>query len=81
MHTDTVSLVEPGIGRDLQIIRPGTTYYLAKDRMVELGHGRVERQSHDTLKDQEMLSIQFEIDPSVSKVTDENIRLAEYMKD
>lgn len=43
VHTDAVSLIEPGIGRDLQIIRPGGTYYLGKDRMVELGHGRVER--------------------------------------
>ena len=43
VHTDTVSLTEPGIGRDLTIISPGKTYYLAKDRMVELGNGRVER--------------------------------------
>lgn len=28
-----------------------------------------------------MLSISFNIDPSVSKVVDENVKLAEYMKD
>lgn len=27
-----------------------------------------------------MLSISFDIDPSVSKIKDENIKLAEYMK-
>ena len=66
VHTDTVSLVEPGVGRDLTIIKPGGTYYLAKDRMVETGFGRVERQAHDTLSDPDMLSITFDIDPSVS---------------
>ena len=28
-----------------------------------------------------MLSVSFNIDPSVSKVFDENVKLAEYMKD
>jgi len=64
----------------MALIVPGKTYYLAKDRMVELGHGRVERQQIDTLSNPEMLSISFDIDPSVSKITDENIKLAEYMK-
>ena len=80
VHTDTVSLVEPAMGRDMTIISPGKTYYLAKDRLVELGHGRVERHQTDTLSNPEMLSITFDIDPSVSKIKDENINLAEYMK-
>ena len=68
------------MGRDMTLIRPGKTYYLAKDRLVELGHGRVERQQTDTLSNPEMLSITFDIDPSVSKINEENIKLAEYMK-
>ena len=64
----------------MTIVEPNETYYLAKDRMVELGHGRVERMQTDTLNNPEMLSIQFDIDPSVSKIKDENIKLAEYMK-
>ena len=71
-------MVQPGKG--VTIVEPNETYYLAKDRMVELGHGRVERMQTDTLNNQEMLSIQFDIDPSVSKIKDENIKLAEYMK-
>ena len=81
VHTDPVSLVEPGIGRDLQIIRPGGMYYLAKDRMVSLGQGRVERQVTDTLSDPDMLSIAFDIDPSVSKVENEHLKLAQYLRD
>ena len=68
------------MGRDMTIISPGKTYYLAKDRLVELGHGRVERQQTDTLSNPEMLSVTFDIDPSVSKIKEENIKLAEYMK-
>jgi len=41
VKTDTVSLIEPGIGRDLTIVRPGGQYYFTKDRMVDIGQGRV----------------------------------------
>jgi len=57
VHTDPVSLVEPGMGKDLTIIRKGGTYYLAKDRMVDLGHGRVSRENVNTLADPDMLSV------------------------
>ena len=41
VHTDSVTLFEPGMRGDLTIIRPGGTYYLAKDRMSDMGNGRV----------------------------------------
>ncbi len=81
VHTDPVSLVEPGMGKDLTIVRAGKTYYMAKDRMVDLGHGRVSRSNVDTLADPDMLSVQFDIDPSVSKIQDEHMKLASYMRD
>ena len=37
LKSDPVQLIEPGISRDLTIVRPGGQYYFAKDRMVELG--------------------------------------------
>ena len=72
--------MEPGM-RDLQIIRPGGTYYLAKDRMVDLGYGKVQRQATDTLSDPDALSISFDIDPSVSLIEDEHRNLARYLRD
>ena len=33
----------------------------------------------DTLSDPDMVSITFDIDPSISKIEDENIKLAEYL--
>lgn len=41
IQTDAVSLVDPGVTRQVQQVRPGQPYYLAKDRIVELGHGNV----------------------------------------
>ena len=43
VHTDSVSMFEPGIRSELQIVRPGGTYYLAKDRMDVTGKGKVQR--------------------------------------
>ena len=80
VHTDTVEVFEPGMG-DMAIIKPGGTYYLRKDRIVDLGRGRVQRMQVDSLADQEMLSITYDIDPTVSKVENENMMLAQYMKE
>ena len=54
---------------------------MAKDRMINLGNGKFQRQKVDTLSDPDMLSVQFEIDPSVSKVANEHMNLAKYMKE
>ena len=48
---------------------------------MDPGHGRVERQIMDTLQDPDMVSISFDIDPSVSKIDGENMNLARYMRD
>ena len=54
---------------------------MAKDRMINLGHGKFQKQKVDTLSEPDMLAVQFEIDPSVSKVADEHMKLARYMKE
>ena len=46
-----MALVEPGVTRLVKEVKPGQQYYLAKDRMVELGPGNVQRQTVDTLSD------------------------------
>jgi len=66
---------------DLTIIKPGETYYLAKDRIADIGRGKIQHSTADTLSDPDMLSITFDIDPSVSQIKDEHISLARYMKD
>ena len=66
---------------DMAIMKPGGTYYLRKDRIVDLGRGRVQRMQVDSLADQDMLSISYDIDPTISKVKNEHMQLAEYMKD
>ena len=57
----------------------GQPYYLAKDRMVEVGRGNVQRQMVDSFSDNDMVSVSFEIDPSISKIEDENVKLAQYL--
>ena len=66
---------------DMAIMKPGGTYYLRKDRIVDLGRGRVQRMQVDSLADQDMLSISYDIDPTISKVKNEHMQLADYMKD
>lgn len=66
---------------DLTIVKPGETFYLAKDRIADFGRGQMQRSTVDTLSDPDMLSITFDIDPSVSMVRDEHVSLARYMKD
>ena len=36
---------------------------------------------HDTLIDPNMLSVTFELDPSISRILEEDLKLAEYLKD
>lgn len=38
-------------------------------------------EDHNTMADPNLLSIVFEIDPSLSKIRDENNKMAEYLKD
>ena len=45
VHTDSVTLVEPGLSRDLTEMRPNGTYYFARDRFVGVGDGRSETES------------------------------------
>ena len=45
VHTDSVTLVEPGLSRDLTEMRPNGTYYFARDRYVGVGDGRSETES------------------------------------
>jgi len=81
VHTDSVSLYEPGFDRRLQKIAPGRKYYLNKERISDFGHFRGEREPSDPLSDANILSVLFEVDPSCSKIDDEHLKLAEYMKD
>jgi len=60
-------------------VKIGQPYYLAKDRMVEVGRGNVQRQMVDSFSDNDMVSVSFEIDPSISKIEDENVKLAQYL--
>lgn len=81
VHTDSVKLIQPGMPSDLTIIKPGETFYLAKDRITDIGRGQIQHSTVDTLSDPDMLSITFDIDPSVSQIKDEHISLAHYMKE
>jgi len=74
VHTDPVSLVEPGMSKDLTNLRPGGTYYFAQDRMPGFGADRFETEAKD-------LSVSFDIDPSVSKILNEHMKLASYLKE
>ena len=47
--------------------------------MVEVGRGNVQRQMVDSFSDNDMVSVSFEIDPSISKIEDENVKLAQYL--
>ena len=70
------------MGSDLSLVRPGGSYYLRKETLAQTGQGhRIERQSHDTLSNPDLLSVTFEIDPSVSKIEQENLKLAHYLKE
>ena len=68
IHTDSVALVEPGVSSQIQEGRPGINYYLAKDKIIEVGRGNFQRTplAQDTHSDEDMLAITFEIDPSIS---------------
>ena len=46
------------------------------------GYGNtIQQQQRDTMSDPNLLSVTFEIDPSISRVKDENIKLSDYLKD
>jgi hypothetical protein len=78
--TEPVSLVKPGTSNTAHEVVANEPYYLAKDKFMD-HHGRVSRERTDTLSDPNMCSVTFEIDPSTSKIEDENIELARYMKE
>lgn len=54
----------------------GTPYYLQKVNFKPMAG-----QQNELMSDSSLLSVTFEIDPSVSKIKDENIKCAEYLKD
>lgn len=44
-------------------------------------NGKVQKERNSTLTDPDLLSISFDIDPSLSLIKDENAHLAHYLKD
>ena len=79
--TDTVSLTLPGYSSDFSELMPGQTYYLAKDRYTESALGKIQRDRSDSLRDPDLLSVSFEVDPGKSLVKGEHVSLAHYLKD
>lgn len=43
--------------------------------------GKVQKEKGSSLSDPDLISVSFEVDPSVSMVKDENLALAHYLKD
>jgi len=77
VHTEPVSLRnDPRVGSEsMTVVEAGKTYFLAKDRTVQMGQQvRINRDPED-------LSISFDIDPTVSKIENENMKLVEYMRE
>lgn len=73
--------MSPSGGPDLQEVVPGQSYYLAKERFIESVHGKVQAERSSTLSDPDLLSVTFEVDSSVSRIPDEHMRLAQYLKE
>lgn len=80
IQTDAVSLLNPARSPD-QIFEaePGQRYLLAKDKYVENADGQVQRMWVDTDQKPNLLKVQYDIDPSISHIVDENIKLAKYL--
>ena len=61
-------------------IKPGYPYYLQRitpnNQLIKSGGG-----SDDTMHDPNLLSVAFNVDPSISRIEDENVRLSEYLYD
>jgi len=82
LQTDPVSLSNPALGSaEVNDVQMGKTYYLSKDRFIETHMGRVQSERHTSMTDQDLLAVTFDIDGSISKVPNENVKLANYMKD
>ena len=56
-------------------------YLLAKDKFVESADGQVQRMWVDTDQKPGLVRVAFDIDPTSSLITDENLKLAYYMFD
>jgi hypothetical protein len=65
-------------------LKGGFPYYLEKDRpgrMEVLGENRVYTREIDSQSTPQLISAEFTVDPSVSKIWNEQVRLAEYMRE
>jgi len=65
-------------------LKGGFPYYLEKDRPGRtevLGENRVYTREMDSHSTPELISAEFTVDPSVSKIWNEHVRLAEYMRE
>jgi hypothetical protein len=54
---------------------------MAKERFVQTTVGRVASERATTLQDQDLLAVTFDIDSTISKVPEEHMKLASYMKE
>ena len=78
----TVNLSHPSYPMISQVT-PGQRYFLTRDQYDETINQDVVKEgpSVSSMVDEDLAAVTFEIDPSLSAVPDEHVRLAKYMKE
>ena len=82
-----MQLFHPNYNPETMRVEPGKYYYLKKYKKPSLLATKnqvtldAEEEEKNSLDDKNTARVSFEIDPSVSKMFDEHIRLAEYLKE
>jgi hypothetical protein len=62
-------------------IKPGHPYYLSRVTPNPQILKKENQAPEDTMHDPNLLSVAFNVDPSISRVENENVRLSEYLYD
>jgi hypothetical protein len=61
---------------DTEGVKPGYPYYLTKVNPLAK---RADQKDEDTMLDPNMLAVTFSVDPSISRIVDEHMRLSKYL--